>query len=93
MRLGVAAEGVEVGDAGDVDDDKGGTLRQQPPPSPPTVLSGKVKTRRIWGLPELDPLLLSPNKDATHATREVSEDPMLEEVATLLSALPGKESV
>jgi len=67
VRLGAAAEGIEVGDAGDVDDDRGGTLRQQPPPSPPTVLSGKVETRHIWGLPELDPLLLSPYKDTTHA--------------------------
>ena len=81
VRLGVAAEGVEVGDAGDVDDNRGGTLWQQPPPSPPTVLSGKVKTRHIWGLPELDPLLLSPYSDTMHATREVSEDPMVEEVA------------
>jgi hypothetical protein len=36
--------------------------------------------RHIWGLFELDPLL-SPYLDTTHATREVSEDPMLEEVA------------
>jgi hypothetical protein len=37
--------------------------------------------RHTWGLSELDSLLLSPYPDATHATCEVSEDPMLEDVA------------
>jgi hypothetical protein len=39
------------------------------------------KTYHIWVLSELDPLLLSPCPNTMHATREVSEDPMLEEVA------------
>ena len=42
--------------------------------------------RHIWGLFELDLLLLSPYSDATHATREVSEDPMLEEVASFTTS-------
>jgi hypothetical protein len=35
----------------------------------------------IWVLSEFDPLLLSPYPNATHATREVLEDLMLEEIA------------
>ena len=38
-------------------------------------------SRPVWGLFDLDPLLLSPCLDATQATREVSEDLMLEEAA------------
>jgi hypothetical protein len=45
--LGAAAEGVNVGDTGDVDDGRGGMpqLRQRPPlPPSPIVLPGKVTT-------------------------------------------------
>jgi hypothetical protein len=40
-------------------------------------------TIKVWGLSELD-LLLTRYSDATHTARDVSEDPMIEERASLV---------
>jgi hypothetical protein len=89
--LGVAVEGVDVGDTGDVDDGRGGTATASIAATDHAAREGHdeltSETRHIWGLSELDSLLLSPYPDITHATREVSEDLMLEEVAASFAAI------